>query len=251
MDVRAGRARLRIGAFAAAAAIAVGACTASEPVATPTETPSSASPKPTRTRTPSPTPTKTRERPPPLPEVRSGPVHVTRAPCGAEGAPRIVRFRVEVDAGLRTTPNAFARALRDVLCDARGWIASEAVRFRYDPDGSLLIGVRTPDNAERRCYDLIRLSVNRFYSCGTPSEVVLNGDRWFGGSPYWPGPLEDYRRMLTNHEVGHAMLLHHTECPRDGARAPIMMQQSKGMNLNGNTCRPNPWPLARELDLLR
>jgi hypothetical protein len=141
--------------------------------------------------------------------------------------------------------------VRAVLCDERSWIGSGEVRFRYDPNGSLLIGLRTPSNAERRCYALIRLSVNRFYSCGTPSEVVINGDRWFGGSPYWPGPRAGYRRMLTNHEVGHALGLHHTDCPRDGAKAPAMMQQSKGMNLNGNRCTPNPWPLARELELLR
>jgi hypothetical protein len=30
-----------------------------------------------------------------------------------------------------------------------------------------------------------------------------------------------------------------------------MMQQSIGMNLNGYTCRPNPWPLAREIEALR
>jgi hypothetical protein len=30
-----------------------------------------------------------------------------------------------------------------------------------------------------------------------------------------------------------------------------MMQQSKGMTTNGNTCKPNPWPLSYEWRSLR
>ena len=237
--------------LAASACVDAGAPIAVEPT---TRSPSpSASPE--ETRRPSPTPTRTRTRTPTPTPTRTLPATDTRArltrdACGGGDATRTVEFRIAVDGGLRTTAHEFGSVVRGILCDERSWIGSGAVRFRYDPAGSMLIGLRTPDNAEARCYALIRLSVNRFYSCGTPQEIVINSDRWFENSPYWPGPLDEYRTMLTNHEVGHGLLLHHSECPRDGAPAPVMMQQSKGMNLNGNRCRPNPWPLPRELALL-
>jgi hypothetical protein len=167
------------------------------------------------------------------------------ATCGRPGV-RIVRFRVLVERGLPTTPAQFVAELRKVLCDERSWIGSGKVQFRYDPNGPLLIGLRTADSTEDRCMTLIHLSVSHYYSCATRSEVVLNSDRWFGGSRYWPGPVPVYRQMLINHEVGHALGQHHRTCPKDGNPAPVMMQQSKGMTTGGNTCKPNPWPLAYE-----
>jgi hypothetical protein len=157
---------------------------------------------------------------------------------------------VSVEKGLPTTPIEFANAVRTTLCDRRSWIASGTVRFRYDPAGSLLISLRSPAGTERRCRQLIRLSVDLTYSCGTPREVVLNSARWFGGSPSWPGPVAQYRHMLTNHETGHALGLGHQTCNADGAAAPVMMQQSKGLTAGGHTCTPNPWPLDVELKRL-
>jgi uncharacterized protein DUF3152 len=165
--------------------------------------------------------------------------------CGKSGA-RLVRFRVLVERGLATTPSRFVSDLLKVLCDKRSWIGSGKVRFQYDPDGPLLIGLRTADSTERRCMQLIHLSVNHYYSCATTREVVLNADRWFTGSRYWPGEVPAYRQMLINHEVGHAIGQHHRTCPRDGSPSPVMMQQSKGMTTNGRTCKPNSWPLAYE-----
>jgi hypothetical protein len=102
--------------------------------------------------------------------------------------------------------------------------------------------------------DLIGLSVSRKYSCADSAqrEVVINGRAWDNATDGWPDDagLVRYRRMLINHETGHALRQRHRDCPRDGAKAPVMMQQSKGMNLNGFTCTPNPWPLPREIDSL-
>jgi uncharacterized protein DUF3152 len=170
--------------------------------------------------------------------------------CGSASA-RLVRFRVLVEDGLPTTSARFAQDLLSVVCDKRSWIAGGRVRFQYDPAGSLLIALRTPESTERRCKQLVGLSVNSYYSCGSSREVVLNSDRWFGGSRYWPGPVPAYRQMLVNHEVGHAIGQHHRSCAADGSPAPVMMQQSKGMTSNGRTCKPNSWPLASELSTVR
>jgi hypothetical protein len=167
-------------------------------------------------------------------------------------AGRVVAFRIAIDNGLPTTATEFGNGVRTVLCDPRSWIASKKVRFRYDPNGRLLISLRTPDHTESRCMELIHLSVERTYSCATYTEVVLNSDRWFHGSPHWPGPLAEYRDELTNHETGHALGLYHENCPRNGAPAPVMMQQSKGLTSpNGKTCARNWWPLPEELARLR
>ncbi|MGH2727593.1 MAG: DUF3152 domain-containing protein, partial [Actinomycetota bacterium] len=163
---------------------------------------------------------------------------------------RLVRFRVLVEQGLDTSPAEFVENVASVLCDQRSWIGSGEVRLRYDPKGSLLVGLRTPASAEKRCMQLIGLSVSFYYSCAGSSEVVLNSDRWFTGSKYWPGPVSVYRQMLVNHEIGHTIGQHHRGCPKDGAFAPVMMQQSKGMSTGSNTCKPNPWPRPYELKAL-
>lgn len=174
----------------------------------------------------------------------------TSSTCGRPDA-RLVRFRVMIEPGLATTPSRFVQGILSVLCDERSWIGSGKVRFRYDPKGALLIGLRTPASSEKRCKQLIGLSVNFYYSCAGSGEVVLNSDRWFHGSKFWPGPVAVYRQMLVNHEVGHTLGQHHRYCPRDGAWAPVMMQQSKGLSTDGKTCKPNPWPLAYEERSLR
>lgn len=178
----------------------------------------------------------------------SGPAQPSKT-CGTPGA-KLVRFRVLVESGLDTNPGQFVQDLLSVLCDQRSWIGSGEVRFRYDPEGSILVGLRAPASAEKRCMQLIGLSVNFYYSCAGYREVVLNSDRWFTGSKYWPGSVPVYRQMLVNHEVGHTLGQHHRTCPRDGAYAPVMMQQSKGMTTNGNTCKPNPWPRPYEKNSL-
>jgi hypothetical protein len=170
-------------------------------------------------------------------------------PCGRPGA-RVVRFRVLVEKGLPTTPARFVQDVLSVLCDERSWIGSGKVRFRYDPNGALLIGLRTPSSSERRCMQLIGLSVNHYYSCAGRIEVVLNSDRWFHGSR-WPGAVPVYRQLLVNHEVGHTLGQHHRSCARDGDPAPVMMQQSKGLTSGGKTCKPNPWPLGYERGAVR
>lgn len=164
--------------------------------------------------------------------------------CGDPGG-RLVSYRVSVQQGLRTTRTRFAEQVARILCDERSWIASGRVRFRYDPHGPTLISLRSAAETERRCMQMIGLSVRMMWSCASrgDGEAVLNADRWFGGSPSWPGSVARYRHMLVNHEVGHLLGHGHKGCGASGRRAPVMMQQSKGTA----GCLTNPWPLDREL----
>jgi hypothetical protein len=49
--------------------------------------------------------------------------------------------------------------------------------------------------------------------------------------------------MVVNHETGHWLGHGHLGCGGAGRLAPVMMQQSKGLD----GCKHNPWPLASEL----
>ena len=84
------------------------------------------------------------------------------------------------------------------------------------------------------------------WSCRAGRYVVINQMRWKYASPSWNGAgksLRDYRHLVVNHETGHWLGHGHLGCPGPGRLAPVMMQQSKGLD----GCRHNPWPLASEL----
>ncbi len=165
----------------------------------------------------------------------------SRTACGPTDA-RSVRFRVSIHGDQPTTKARFARRVRAILCDERGWTAS-GVRFRYHPKGEYLVSLRSAAATERRCMDLVGLSVRHTWSCAGTREAVLNADRWFEGSPTLGMSVKRYRRLLVNHEVGHLLGHGHRGCSAAGAKAPVMMQQSKGLG----GCRANVWPLPYEL----
>ena len=72
---------------------------------------------------------------------------------------------------------------------------------------------------------------------------MINAYRWAqGAEDLRRRQMHAYRQMLINHEVGHRLGHGHVTCAKDGALAPVMMQQTKFLDHDGIHCRPNAWP---------
>ncbi|MFI6478261.1 DUF3152 domain-containing protein [Nonomuraea sp. NPDC050663] len=156
-----------------------------------------------------------------------------------EDAPRagrgpVVRYKVEVERGLPYRGREFAAQVHRTLNDPRGW-----GRFRRVDGGPvrLSVALSSPATTNREC---LPLNTGGDLSCWNGSRSVINAVRWAKGVRQYPD-LGAYRQYVISHEVGHGLGHGHRSCPRRGAKAPVMAQQSK--TLGG--CRPNPWPYPR------
>jgi hypothetical protein len=151
------------------------------------------------------------------------------------------RFAVEVEGGLRVDRAAFAREVVRTLFDRRSWAARDGLTLLWVDSGhvDLRIALASPALTDGLCAPL---ETNGSFSCATPSRAVLNALRWRHGADAYRGRTALYRRYLVNHEVGHLLGRGHAACPGHSERAPVMMQQTKGVA----SCVPNPWPLPWE-----
>jgi hypothetical protein len=158
-------------------------------------------------------------------------------PAPGPGPARTVR--VEVEAGLPIDAERFARFVMETLNDPRGWGADGSVSFaRTDGEAEIRVLVASGATVDTLCAPL---ATNGRWSCGRYGHAALNADRWVSGAQRFldaGGDLTEYRRYLVNHEVGHLLGVQHTGCPGAGQVAPIMVQQSLGLQ----GCRPNGWP---------
>ncbi len=149
-------------------------------------------------------------------------------------------FSVEVEQGVAVDPGAFASAVERTLLDRRSWAATRGFELRRVGDSSAPVSFRvtlaSPATTDELCAPL---QTQRLYSCHQGGRAVLNAERWARGASAYGRDLTGYRRYMVNHEVGHALGQSHTPCPGSGLPAPVMMQQTKGVE----SCRPNPWPL--------
>lgn len=154
------------------------------------------------------------------------------------GAERVVEVQIEVEDGLPVDAQAFGDFVMETLNDDRGWAAVEPVSFaRTDNSAEFRVVLGSPDLIDEMCAPL---DTAGRYSCGRNGHAALNALRWVhGAEPYLDagGELQDYRRYLVNHEVGHLLWYQHQDCPAEGEPAPIMLQQS--MSLDG--CEPTAW----------
>lgn len=156
---------------------------------------------------------------------------------------RVVTYSIVTDGPVVSDVEELAAVAADVYADPRGWSSAGIEFARVGSGGDFTIVLAHPEAVPPYAPGVC----DSTYSCQAGRYVVLNDERWSQGSPAWPGPLAEYRKMVLNHETGHWLGLGHATCPQAGDAAPVMQQQS--IALQG--CAPNPWPLGWELGRVR
>jgi hypothetical protein len=170
-----------------------------------------------------------------FPQRGTGRLAVVPGRVAAPGKGRVVRVRVEVEGGLAVDGKAFAAFALATLNDRRSW-AHDGYRFaRTDGTADVRLVLASPQTSARLCRPL--RTFGRL-SCHSGPVTVLTIYRWVNGIPEYSRDLTGYRHYVVNHEVGHALGHGHLSCPGRGRRAPVMMQQTKGLR----GCAPNGWP---------
>ena len=159
-------------------------------------------------------------------------------PGGGEavGSGPLRTYEVEVEVGLGVDVGEFARAVERTLADPRSWTAGgRRALQRVEGDADVRVALASPQTVDRLCAPL---QTNGRYSCANGDRAVLNTVRWLEGADAYAGRLADYRHYLVNHEVGHVLGFGHGDCPAVGEVAPVMLQQTIGLQ----GCLPGPWP---------
>ncbi|WP_236573775.1 DUF3152 domain-containing protein [Streptomyces sp. GS7] len=165
----------------------------------------------------------------------------------APGRGKVLRYRVDVEDGLPLDGALFAEAVHKTLNDDRSWAHGGQRTFQRvaSGDADFVISLASPGTTAKWCAKSGLDTTEDNVSCDSAAtdRVMINAYRWAqGAKTYGPDKMLAYRQMLINHEVGHRLGHNHEVCPRQGALAPVMMQQTKFLTTDGVTCRPNSWP---------
>lgn len=160
------------------------------------------------------------------------------SPVRGRATGQLLTYRVEVEQGSGVNPRQFARAVDTTLRHPRGWTSGGHWRFQRvttsTPD--LTIRLATPKTVDKECA-AAGADTDGYTSCRAGDLIMLNLDRWYLGVPHVKN-LATYRHYLINHEVGHGLGLGHERCPGKGRVAPVMLQQTLGLQ----GCVANAWP---------
>jgi hypothetical protein len=153
-----------------------------------------------------------------------------------------VTYSVETRGTITTDLATFKAQANETLNDSRGWSRLDVVFKEVASGGSFTLVLseasQVPSFAPTVC--------SEYYSCNVGRYVIINQDRWVGATDPWNaagGSLRDYRHMVVNHETGHWLGHGHEYCGGAGQQAPVMQQQSMGLQ----GCVFNPWPLSSEI----
>lgn len=164
------------------------------------------------------------------------------SPCGPLASNRVT-YSIEIqDEEIKGLQFEFALPVLETLHDPQGWSRSGIALcpVAEDPDVNIILAL--PDTVDKLCDPIHTVGE---VSCAIHGNAVINYKRWMGGTDAWED-LEDYRRYVINHEVGHVMgMIHRHNCTKSG-RAPLMMQQSR----NKLKCDVNSYPTSHEVKYL-
>ncbi|MEV6011460.1 DUF3152 domain-containing protein [Streptomyces sp. NPDC051976] len=166
----------------------------------------------------------------------------------APGTGKLMRFRVDVERGLPLDADLFSETVFKTLNDDRSWGHGGKMTFERVSSGpaDIVITLASPATTAKWCAKSGLDTSIENVSCDAAStpRTMINAYRWAqGADTYGAARMHEYRQMLINHEVGHRLGHSHVGCPAQGAPAPVMMQQTKFLSLDGGpTCKPNAWP---------
>ena len=172
--------------------------------------------------------------------VQGGVAAPARADAGVQPhdpPQRTITYSIRTRGTVHGDLGEFARLASVILNDRRGWSLGGAIRYReVTSDSDFVLWLAAPS-------ELPRFSpvCSSQFSCRVGRNVVINDLRWRTGTGAWPA-VHEYRKYMVNHEVGHWLGMGHRGCPGAGAPAPVMQQQSIGLD----GCRTNTWPTTSE-----
>ncbi|MDQ4037836.1 MAG: DUF3152 domain-containing protein [Actinomycetota bacterium] len=174
---------------------------------------------------------------PPFVEQGSGTLSVVAGTSQVYGTGPLRRFLVEVEDGINVDGAGFAAAVEATLADPRGWGSGGEYSFQRVDGGDydFRVSLVSPLNVESFCPGV---GTGGYTSCRYGERAVINLARWETAVPDYAGDVATYRLYVVNHEVGHALGNGHQECPGPGELAPVMQQQTLGLD----GCVKNPWP---------
>jgi Protein of unknown function (DUF3152) len=144
----------------------------------------------------------------------------------SKAMPKIIRYVARVDPDVRYPQEDFAELLQIYLADPEGWEAHgyhfELVKIKPD----VIIRLSSPATISKTCGLPDNLSCAELGG----KHMYINAMRWVNGSAKSGQTIEGYRQYVVSHEMGHILGHEHVECPGPGKPAPIMMQQTLGLD---------------------
>jgi len=148
-------------------------------------------------------------------------------------------YRVEVETGIAQSVGDFAAEVDATLASPSSWSGQGrwSLQRVSGDNADFVIRLATPATVDKVCAGA-GLDTRSYVSCRAGTYVMINLDRWTRAVPDYRGDVGLYRQYVINHEVGHQLGYGHQACPRQGALAPVMQQQTFGLN----GCRANGWP---------
>lgn len=155
---------------------------------------------------------------------------------------KTVKYVVTTRGSVKSDKSVFNKRVNEILNDPRGWRRAGIAFQEVDSGGTMTVVLAAPNKMRS-----FSSACSPTWSCRVGRYVVINDDRWRLSTKTWKKAkdqtLDTYRHMVVNHETGHWLGWYHKSCKGKGKKAPVMMQQSKGLA----GCKANPWPTKAEL----